>query len=102
VRKAPRTKLQAPEKLQKSNLNEMQFCGFLHQPSLYNRAVETWNLELLWMLDVGAWIFSGSWILVFGIFSSVLPMKKPQKMSALRLQTPSSDADRISGRALIT
>jgi hypothetical protein len=42
-KKAPTSKLQAPEKLQTSNKRRVGF--------------EAWCLEFLWSLDVGAWSF---------------------------------------------
>src|SRR6185503_15638477 len=59
LEKAPSSKLQDPEKHQAPSSN----------PNA--RAFGVWNLELLWILELGAWCLFGIWNLGFGICHAV-------------------------------
>src|SRR5690242_18124582 len=64
-RKAPNTKLQAPEKFQTSN-SKHPSSGYDRMPRFEHLAGNAkemspfgvWDLELLWSLDLGTWIFN--------------------------------------------
>src|SRR5215203_4779849 len=57
--KDPRSKIQDPEKHQAPSSNDTA------------RAFGVWNLELLWILDLGAWCLFGIWDLGFGVGRAV-------------------------------